>query len=454
VVLESQAGFGGTWRTHRYPGIRSDSDMYTFGYRFKPWLGKPIATGDTILQYLQEVIDEDGLAASIRYRHVIEHASWSSMHQRWTVTGRRGEAGDVFTVSARFLWMCQGYYRHSRGHTPAWPGMDLFAGQVVHPQHWPQDLDVSGKRVVVIGSGATAATLLPSLAGQCAHVTMLQRSPTYFVARPNENELATQLQSLDTPPLWTHEIVRRSILKFQRMVTMLARHDPQRLRKELLDGVRHYLSPDLVDKHFTPSYRPWSQRIAMVPDGDLFQAVQRGEASVVTDQIEAFDSTGIRLASGDHLDADIIVTATGFELNVLGDIQFSIDGAPMDFSQTVTWRGALFSGVPNFCWIFGYLRASWTLRVDLVADLVCRLLNHMDTRGADVVVPEPRAHETNMPLGPWISPQDFNPGYLLRSGDQMPHQGDHDPWRFSQDYWTEKDTLPQADLEDGSLRYR
>jgi cation diffusion facilitator CzcD-associated flavoprotein CzcO len=208
-----------------------------------------------------------------------------------------------------------------------------------------------------------------------------------------------------------------------------------------------------VDQHFTPGYRPWRQRIAMVPDGDLFQAVQRGEASVVTGQIEGFDRTGIRLASGEHLEADIIVTATGFELNVLGDIQFAVDGQAMDFGQTVTWRGALFSGMPNFCWIFGYLRASWTLRVDLVADLVCRLLNHMDARGARVVVPELRAHETGMPLGPWIHPDDFNPGYLMRSGHQMPQQGDHDPWRFSQDYWTERDTLPQADLEDGSLRY-
>jgi cation diffusion facilitator CzcD-associated flavoprotein CzcO len=461
AILDAQGSFGGTWRTHTYPGIRSDSDMYTFGYRFKPWMDKPIATADNILNYLQEVIRDDQLGPHIRYGHTVDSASWDSQARLWTVKGRRklngqandGSEGEPFTLQANFLWMCQGYYRHSQGYTPQWPGMDQFQGRVVHPQTWPQDLDVGGKQVLVIGSGATAATLVPALAGKAAHVTMLQRSPTYFVARPNVNELATLLKDLDVPPEWTHEIVRRSILKFQRQVVNASRHYPEAVKKELLDGVRKYLNDEQVAEHFTPSYRPWRQRIAFVPDGDLFAAVQRGEASVVTDHIEAFDATGVRLKSGRHLAADIVVTATGFNLNTLGDIAFSIDGRPLQLDQCVTWRGALFTGVPNLCWIFGYLRASWTLRVDLIGDLVCRLLQHMQDKGARMVVPALRPGEEDMPRLPWIDPEDFNPGYMQRNTNQSPVQGDRAPWQYSQDYWSEAETLPKADLEDGSLRY-
>jgi cation diffusion facilitator CzcD-associated flavoprotein CzcO len=454
VVLEAQDGFGGTWRTHRFPGIRSDSDLYTFGYRFKPWTGPPIATAAEILKYMGEVIEENGLARRIRYRHRITRASWSSEDKRWTIEAERTDTGERARFTASFLWMCQGYYRHAEGYAPQWPGMDRFGGRVVHPQTWPQDLDVSGKRVVVIGSGATAATLVPSIAGKCAQLTLLQRSPTFYITGRNANELADLLRGLEVPEEWVHEIVRRKILKDQAVFTRRARQEPETVKQELLEGVRKYLGPDFdVDRHFTPRYRPWRQRIAFIPDGDLFRAIRDGKASVVTDEIESFTETGIRLKSGAALDADVVVTATGFNLNVLGDIAFTIDGKPLDFARTVTYRGAMFTGVANMAWVFGYFRASWTLRADLIADFVCRLLKHMDTRGAGVVVPALRAEDRDMPLSPWVDAEDFNPGYVLRGVGLLPKQGDRMPWRHTQDYWSDKDELPVADLEDGTLIY-
>ncbi|KPK03953.1 MAG: FAD-containing monooxygenase EthA [Betaproteobacteria bacterium SG8_39] len=454
VVLESQASFGGTWITHRFPGIRSDSDLYTFGYRFKPWSGKPIATAAEILKYMGEVIEENDLARHIRYRHRISAARWSSADRRWTIEATRTDSGEALRFTARFLWMCQGYYRHSEGYTPQWPGMARFRGPIVHPQTWPEDLELSGKRVVVIGSGATAATLVPAIAGKCAHVTMLQRSPTFFITGRNANELADMLRELALPEEWVHEIVRRKILKDQATFTRRAVEEPEKVKDELLAGVRKYLGEDFdIDKHFTPRYRPWRQRIAFIPDGDLFQGIRDGKASVVTDEIESFTETGIRLKSGDALDADVVVTATGFNLNVLGDIAFSIDGAPLAFADSVAWRGTLFTGVPNMAWVFGYFRASWTLRADLIADFVCRLLEHMEARGATVVTPRLRAQDKDMTLLPWVDPENFNPGYLLRGVDRLPKQGDRMPWRHTQDYWSEKDELPVADLEDGTLVY-
>ncbi|MGA8006093.1 MAG: NAD(P)/FAD-dependent oxidoreductase [Burkholderiales bacterium] len=454
VALEAQEGFGGTWRTHRFPGIRSDSDLHTFGYRFKPWTGAPIATAEKILKYMGEVIDENGLARHIRYRHRIASASWSSEHKRWTIEAERTDTGERTSFTAKFLWMCQGYYRHSEGYTPEWPGMDAFRGRIVHPQRWPEDLALAGRRVVVIGSGATAATLVPALAGKCAQLTMLQRSPTFYITGRNANELADMLRGLEVPQEWVHEIVRRKILKDQADFTRRARHEPEAVRQELLAGVRKYLGEDFdVDRHFTPRYRPWRQRIAFIPDGDLFCAIRDGKASVVTDEIETFTASGIRLKSGATLEADVIVTATGFNLNVLGDIAFTIDGKPLEFAQSVTYRGAMFSGVPNMAWVFGYFRASWTLRADLIADFVCRLLTHMDARGADMVVPALREQDRDMALRPWVDPADFNPGYVMRGVDLLPRQGDRVPWRHTQDYWTDKDELPGADLEDGTLVY-
>jgi cation diffusion facilitator CzcD-associated flavoprotein CzcO len=454
VVLEALESYGGTWWVHRYPGVRSDSDLFTFGYRFKPWRGHPLATGEQILEYLGEVIEGHHLAQHIRYQHRITGLSWSSADRRWTVTAQRGDTGETLTFAAGFVWMCPGYFRHAEGYTPEWEGMDDFEGRIVHPQTWPDDLDLVGKRVVVIGSGATAATLIPAIADDCEHVTMLQRSPTFFFVQPNVNELAETLRSLDIPEEWTHEIVRRKILQDQRTVTELSVERPEVIRKNLLDQIRPLLPEGFdIDKHFNPRYRPWQQRIAVLPGGDLFTAMRDGKASVVTDHIERFTANGILLTSGDTLEADVVVTATGFDLSPLGDIPLTVDGEGVDPADTVTYRGIMFTGIPNMAYVFGYFRASWTLRADLVSDFVCRLLHHMDDRGATTVVPALRGDELEMPLGPWVDPENFNPGYLTRSLHRMPKQGDHDPWRLLHDYLVEKELLPAADLEDGTLRF-
>ena len=434
VVLETQESFGGTWITHRFPGIRSDSDLYTFGYRFKPWTGAPIATAAEILSYMGEVIEENDLAPHIRYRHKIAAASWSSGDNLWTIEATRTDTGETARFTTNFLWMCQGYYRHEKGYTPEWDGMARFKGQIVHPQTWPEDLDYKGKNVVVIGSGATAATIIPAMAADCGHITMLQRSPTYF--RTGRNAIADELRELGIDETWIHEIVRRKILRDQAVFTERTFNEPETVKRELLAGVRAYLGPDYdVDTHFTPRYRPWRQRLAFIPDGDLFQGIAAGKASVVTDEIERFVETGILLKSGKVLEADIVVTATGFDLNVLGDIAFTIDGEPLVFSDTVTYRGMMFTGVPNMAWVFGYFRASWTLRADLVADFVCRLLNHMKAKGARKVTPALRPEDKYMPLLPWIDPENFNPGYLMRGMHLLPKRGDKPEWQHTQDYW-------------------
>lgn len=456
VVLESQESFGGTWLTHRYPGIRSDSDLHTFGYRFKPWTSAPIATAAEILSYMGEVIAENGLEQYIRYRHKISSASWSSKTNLWTIEAVRTDTEEAVTFTANFLWMCQGYYRHSEGYTPEWKGVETFKGRIVHPQRWPEDLDLSGKKVVVIGSGATAATLIPAIADKCSHVTMLQRSPTYFRTGRNAIELAETLRQLQISEEWIHEIVRRKILFEQDMFTRRSFEEPEVVKKELLGGIRAALGPDSdadIEKHFTPSYRPWRQRIAFVPDADLFEGIKSGKASVVTDQIERFTERGILLKSGKALDADIIVTATGFNLCVLGDIAFSVDGKSVDFAQTVNYRGMMFTGVPNMVWVFGYFRASWTLRTDLVADFVCRLLAHMKKKGAKKVVTALRPQDRDMPLLSWIDPENFNPGYLMRDMHLLPKRGDKPEWQHTQDYWAEKDQFPAIDLDDAAFVY-
>ena len=453
VVLESQENFGGTWLTHTYPGIRSDSDLYTFGYRFKPWVGKPIATADEILRYMGEVIEENDLDRHIRYGHKILKANWSSRDNLWTIEARRADTGESVRFTAGFLWMCQGYYRHEEGYTPRWEGMETFKGPIVHPQTWPKDLDYRGKRVVIIGSGATAATLAPAIAGDCEHVTVLQRSPTYFIPGRNANELADTLRELKIDETWIHEIVRRKILFDQDAFTRRAFEEPEVVKQELLAGVGAFLPQEEVARNFTPSYRPWRQRIAFVPDGDIFQGIRAGKASVVTDEIDQFVENGIRLKSGKVLEADIIVTATGFNLNVLGDIAFAIDGEPLTFGDTVTYRGMMFTGVPNMVWVFGYFRASWTLRADLIGDFVCRLLNHMKDRGAKRVEVALRPQDKDMPLLSWIDPENFNPGYLMRGMHLLPKRGDKPEWQHTQDYWTEKDAIPAIDLDDAAFRY-
>jgi cation diffusion facilitator CzcD-associated flavoprotein CzcO len=450
VVLDALEDFGGTWRTHRYPGIRSDSDLYTFGYRFKPWTSAPIASGEEILKYMGEVIEENDLARHIRYRHKITSASWSSQTNLWTVEATRTDTGEVRRFTAGFLWMCQGYYRHAQGYTPEWAGMDTFKGRIVHPQTWPEDLDYKGKKVVLIGSGATAATLIPAIADETAHITMLQRSPTYFVPGRNVDDMANQLRWLEVPEEWIHEIVRRQRLKFGQIFTQRAFDEPEAVKAELLAGVSAHIGPEATAEHFTPKYLPWRQRIAFVPDGDIFKKVKEGKASVVTDEIERFTETGILLKSGKELEADIIITATGFSLSVLGDIPFTVDGKPVDWADTVTYRGMMFSGVPNMVWVFGYFRASWTLRVDLMGDFVCRLLKHMKQRGAAKVTVEP---PEGMQRLEWIDPENFNPGYLTRSMDLMPRRGDRPEWQHTQDYWREKDELPAIDLEGPEFVY-
>ena len=454
AVIEAKSTFGGTWDTHKYPGVRSDSDLYTFGYRFKPWIGAPIASAAEILKYMGEVIAENGIDRHIRYGTRIVSCAWSSADNLWTVTTRReGDAADQ-VLTCRFLWMCQGYYRHEKGYTPEWEGMADFKGQIVHPQTWPEGLDYKNKKVVIIGSGATAATLAPAIAGDAAHVTVLQRSPTYFIPGRNENELADTLRDLDVDETWIHEIVRRKILKDQDEFTRRSFTEPEVVKNELLAGVRMFLGDDYdVETHFTPSYRPWRQRIAFVPDGDIFQGIRAGKASMVTDEIERFTKEGILLKSGKTLEADIIITATGFDLSVLGDIDFTIDNKPLVFSDTVTYRGMMFTGVPNLVWVFGYFRASWTLRADLVADFVCRLLNHMQKNGAKAVTPALRSADKDMPLAPWMDPENFNPGYLMRGMHLLPRAGAKPEWRHSQDYWTEKNEIPKIDLDDPAFVY-
>lgn len=455
TLLENQETFGGTWHTHKYPGIRSDSDLFTFGYSWKPWRDKPIATADKIMRYLDEVLDEQDIRRHIRFSQNVQTARWSSEDNLWLLEVLNRTTGEVQRYSGNFLFMCQGYYKHQHGFTPEWPGMDDFKGQIVHPQEWPEDLDYTDRKVVVIGSGATAATLIPAMADKTAHITMLQRSPTYFFARPNENELYAQLKDLDIPPEWTHEIVRKKILADQKMITQLSFNQPDFLKNELIGGAKAHLGEDFdIEKHFTPRYRPWRQRLALIPDGDLYKAIKAGKASVVTDEIETFTENGIRVKSGEELEADIIVTATGFNFLILGGVEFEIDGRPMDFADCVTYRGVMYSGVPNMAWVFGYFRASWTLRADLIAGYVSRLLNHMDEKGAKSVTPTLREEDRGMNFGPFIDPENFNPGYVTRSIHLLPKQGDRDPWRFEHDYFAEKDVLPAAELDDGALVYK
>jgi cation diffusion facilitator CzcD-associated flavoprotein CzcO len=453
VVFDKMESFGGTWLWHKYPGIRSDSDLYTFGYRFKPWMGAPIATADEILKYMNEVIDENDLGRHIRYSHKIEHAGFDSATNLWTVVVRDLLKNEVFHVTCNFLWMCQGYYKFEQGYTPDWPGMDRYKGRIVHPQTWPDDLEYKDKKVLCIGSGATTATVVPAIAADCAHVTVLQRSPTYFWTGRNANEVADMLRELDIDPIWIHEIVRRKVLHDQQAVTQLSFEAPDLVKDELLKNVQSLLPEGYDMTHFTPHYRPWRQRLAFVPDGDLFKGISAGKASMVTDEIAEFNETGVLTKGGVQIDADIIITATGFNLSVLGDIPFAVDGTPVNWPDTVTYRGMMFTDVPNMLWVFGYFRASWTLRADLIADFVCRLLGYMGEHGYQRVTPALRPEDVSMPILDWIDPENFNPGYLMRSMHLLPKRGDKPEWQHTQDYWFEKDALPNASLTDGCLQY-
>jgi cation diffusion facilitator CzcD-associated flavoprotein CzcO len=455
VILDAQDNRGGTWWTHQYPGVRSDSDLFTYGYRFKPWRGPSIAAGKEILAYLDEVIEGDGLEAHIRCQHRVTAASWSTQDKRWSVEVTRGDTGERLRLTAGFLWMCQGYYNHAKPYQPRWEGMDRFQGIIVHPQRWPEGLELAGKRVIVIGSGATAATLVPAIAVDAKHVTMLQRSPSYFFAAPTTHDLARMLAPLGLPDEWTHEIMRRQYMLQLHWLARTSLDAPDAAHEFLMASIRPLLPEGFdVAKHFTPRYRPWQQRIAVVPDGDFFAALRQGKASVVTDTIDTFTEYGIKVSSGDEIPADIVVTATGFNLSVFGDVAFSVDGEPVDFSQRVTWRGIMISGVPNMAYAFGYFRHSWTLRVDLVCDLVQRLLSRMQDNGATMVVASLRPEDADMQIRPWCDPKNFSPGYVMRSQDILFKQGDREPWTHLLEHDVERESLPKANLDDGSLVYR
>jgi len=448
VVLESQDNFGGTWRSHNYPGIRSDSDLHTYGYRFKPWTGPPIATAAEILKYMGDVIDENDLSSHIRYNHKITSANWSSEHSKWFVEAVNSATGETRYFSAKFLWMCQGYYRHSEGFTPEWAGMSEYQGQIVHTETWPENLDYANKKVVVIGSGASSATLIPAIADKCEHVTLVQRSPIYYSTGRNRDELAETLRDLEVDDEWIHEIVRRKILRDTSLFMRRTFDEPEVVKEELLEGVREILGPDYdIDTHFTPDYRPWRQRVAYVPDGDFFKSIKAGLVSVLTDEIETFTETGVLLKSGAVLESDIVVAATGFNMNTLGDIQFSVDEKPLVLPDTVTYRGMMFTGVPNLLWVFGYFRGSWTVRADLLADFVCRLMTHMDSEGAQRVEVRLRPEDADMELLPWQDPEDFNPGYLTRAMPFLPKSGAKPEWHHSQDFREDLAEIPKIDLD-------
>ncbi|MEM1434306.1 MAG: NAD(P)/FAD-dependent oxidoreductase [Pseudomonadota bacterium] len=454
VVLEMKETFGGTWETHKYPGIRSDSDLYTFGYRFKPWVGAPIASAGEILKYMGEVIEENGINEHIRYGHQITGCSWSSDDNRWTVTATRLADGEQLTFSCNFLWMCQGYYDHQRPYLPDWQGVDDYQGLFVHAQLWDPKIDYTGKKVLVIGSGATAATVVPAFAERAEHVTMLQRSPTYFFCSENRNELADRLREVGIDEPTVHRVVRAQIMYDQDVMTQRCKEEPDVVFEELKALIRGYAGEDFeFEPHFTPKYRPWQQRLAFCPDGDVFRAAADGKLTVVTDTIDTFTETGVRTSSGEELEADIIVACTGFRLSVMGDIPFSVDGQPVDWHDTINYRGMLFTGVPNLLWVFGYFRASWTLRVDMLGDFVCNLLNHMDEIGAKKIEVALREQDQDMEILPWIEADNFNPNYLMRDIDRLPQRGDKAEWRHNQDYWRERDEIPGTDLDGPEFLY-
>ncbi|WP_292974158.1 NAD(P)/FAD-dependent oxidoreductase [Novosphingobium sp.] len=455
VVLERMDTFGGTWETHKYPGVRSDSDLYTFGYRFKPWVGTPIASAQAILDYMGEVIDENGIAPHIRYGHTITRAAWDSAANLWTVEATRKSDGASVTFTANFLWMCQGYYDHEKPYTPDWPGMDQYKGQFIHAQLWDPKIDYTGKRILVIGSGATAATVIPAFAEKAAHVTMLQRSPTYFYCSENRNELADKLRAggIDEPTI--HRVVRAQIMHDQDVMTKRCIEEPDTVFEELKMLVRAFTGKEdfPFEPHFTPKYRPWQQRLAFCPEGDIFRGVVEGKVSAVTDELETFTEKGVRTKGGTEIEADIIVAATGFNLLMMGGIPFYVDGQEVDWHDTVNYRGMMFTGVPNMVWVMGYFRASWTLRVDMLGDFVCNLLNHMDKKHAKRVEVALRDEDQGMALSDWIESENFNPGYLMRGLKKMPKRGDKPEWRHNQDYWAERDEIPNTDLEGSEFLY-
>ncbi len=452
AILEGRDAIGGTWDLFRYPGIRSDSDMFTLGYSFKPWTEpKAIADGSRILNYVRETAAENGIDNKIRFRHRVKRASWSTPEARWTVEAERivGEgASEVVRFTCNFLFMCSGYYKYEEGYTPEFAGTKDFAGQIVHPQKWPEHLDYAGKRVVVIGSGATAVTLVPEMAKAASHVTMLQRSPTYVVSRPAQDPLANKLRK-NLPASLAYHLIRWRNVLFGMYFFQLSRRNPARVKELILSGVRMALGPDYdIASHFTPRYNPWDQRLCLVPDGDLFKAIREKRASVVTNQIDTFTQKGIRLKDGSELEADVIVTATGLVLQVAGGVEMAVDGRKVDFSKTLNYKGMMYSDVPNLASALGYTNASWTLKCDLTCEYVCRLINYMDRHGYRQCTP----HNDD----PAVKPQpalSFTSGYVQRSIDKLPKQGDRRPWRLYQNYALDIVSLRFGKVKDGVMQY-
>lgn len=445
-ILEARDASGGTWNLFRYPGIRSDSDMHTLGYRFRPWTAdKAIADGPAILEYVRDTAREAGIDEHIRFGHKVVRAEWSTADARWTVEAEHD--GEPVTLTAGFLSVCSGYYRYDEGYTPAFPGVERFEGELVHPQHWPEDLDWAGKRVVVIGSGATAVTLVPALAETAAHVTMLQRSPTYIMNLPDEDPIAKGLQRV-LPAKVAYAVTRWKNVAFQTASYQLSRRRPNVVKRVIRALLERQLPKDYdVDTHFTPKYDPWDQRMCLVPNGDLFKSLRHRKASVVTDVIETFTEGGVKLASGAELEADVIVSATGLNLLALGGLELAVDGALIDIPQTMAYKGMMLSGVPNFAFTVGYTNASWTLKADLTSEFVVRLLQHMDRGGHRQCVP---VVDPSVEALPFL---DFQAGYVLRALDQFPKQGPDAPWRLRMNYTRDMVTLRFGKIEDGAMRF-
>ena len=448
-IFEQRSAIGGTWDLFRYPGIRSDSDMHTLGFNFKPWTeAKAIADGPSIRKYIRNTADEYGITPNIQFDTKIVSANWSSPDQVWHVTTENTKTGERATTSTRFLFMCGGYYRYDAGYRPDFPGEETFKGQIIHPQFWPEDLDYTGKKVVVIGSGATAMTLVPSMTDKAAHVTMLQRSPTYVVSRPAVDKFANFLRTI-LPDSWAYGIIRWRNVLFQQFFFRKTRANPEAARERLLTMVREELGPDYdVEKHFTPHYNPWEQRLCLVPDSDLFDALKAGTASVETDHIDTFTETGIKLKSGKELDADIIVTATGLQLQFLNGVDVSLDGVRSDPGKLLNYKGVMLSNVPNLACTFGYTNASWTLKADLTSEYVCRLIKYMDQNGYSSAMPK-LDHYPNE-TEPFV---DFSSGYFQRVLDQFPRQHTEKPWKLNQSYAADLMNLRFGKVDDGVLEF-
>lgn len=444
LILEVRESLGGTWDLFRYPGIRSDSDMFTLGYRFRPWLGdKAIADGDSILAYVRDTATENGIDQNIRYRHKVIRAAWSSTDDRWTITAEHD--GETRTVTANFLFCCSGYYRYDEGYTPTFEGTERFGGQIVHPQHWPEHLEVADKKVVIIGSGATAVTLGPALANEGAHVTMVQRSPSYILSLPERDAVAERLRRI-LPARAAYGLARAKNVAFSTAIYQLCQRYPQRMRRWIRGLQERWLPEGYdIDTHFNPRYNPWDQRLCLVPNGDLFRAIRKGKLDMVTDRIETFTDTGLRLASGETLDADIIITATGLNLLVFGGIDLVVDGRAISLPDSMAYKAMMLSDVPNFAYIIGYTNASWTLKADLVCEYVVRLLKYMDAHGYAKATP---LRDPSVGTAPFL---DFEPGYVLRALDYLPKQGDRAPWKLHMNYLRDLPKLRYGKVTDAAM---